>query len=94
MQLTRDMIPVVYHDFRACASLVRDAGAVESCRSKVFVKDLSLEEIRNLKLEHVSVMKSEESSKVEVDFGGKLEPRDDVEVSEDAKPFPTLEKVI
>ena len=74
VQLTRDLVPVVYHDFTVCTTLAKVGQLVEKARLhslslcplqrgfnsgelyQVFVKDLSLQQLHHLKLDHSSVL--------------------------------------
>jgi hypothetical protein len=55
VQLTRDLVPVVYHDFTVCTTLAK-RGFNSGELYQVFVKDLSLQQLHHLKLDHSSVL--------------------------------------
>ena len=78
VQLTQDLVPVIYHDFHTCVFAERAAGG-PSVPHKVFLKDLSLKDLRRLKLEHVKACKGGVKGKCP---GGELD-----------RAFPTLEEV-
>ena len=81
VQLTRDHVPVVYHNFRTCISVVKGNSRTFL---KAFVKDLSLQEIRDFELRHTKEVQCQPSNGCE-EMG--------VEERGEDTPFPTLEEV-
>ena len=55
VQLTKDHIPIVYHNFEVCTTLARE-GFFSGELYEMFVKDLTLHQLQSLKLDHSSVM--------------------------------------
>jgi len=76
VHLTSDHVPIVFHDFRTCLTLLRHDGSLH--HHKVLVKDLSLEQLRALRLKH---------RKAEYPYS------DDLVRDKERRPFPTLEEV-
>lgn len=77
VQLSRDFVPVIYHDFHACIALKRKKDQQHSDLLEIPIKDLTLEQLQALKVYH---RKEKGLSK----FSD--------EQFEDHQPFPTLEK--
>lgn len=50
VQLSKDMVPVIYHDFYVCLSLKRKKEVHELEMLEVPVKDLTLEHLQKLKV--------------------------------------------
>lgn len=50
IQLTKDLVPVVYHDDKVHVTVVKQDNSEE--RRDMFVKDLTLSELQQLKLYH------------------------------------------
>ena len=93
VQLTRDMVPIVYHDFRVCVR-----SSVSNQLIKVFVKDLTLTDIQDLKLEPVSELRLSHTMLPTINFQEitdhlvRCGPERD-ELPEEFRAFPTLKKV-
>jgi len=93
VQLTSDLVPIVYHNFSLCVQ-----SATSGKIFKVLIKDLSLADLRRLKVVHVSEVVGAKrglpltnfadisEALVEVDAAGS-------EVPVEEKIFPTLQEV-
>uniref|UniRef100_A0A2P2I1B8 Glycerophosphocholine phosphodiesterase GPCPD1-like n=1 Tax=Hirondellea gigas TaxID=1518452 RepID=A0A2P2I1B8_9CRUS len=79
VQLSRDFVPVIYHDFHACIALTRKKDQEHSDLLEIPIKDLTLQQLQALKVYH----KKEKG----------LNKFSDEEF-EDHQPFPTLEKAL
>ena len=55
VQLTKDNIPIVYHNFEVITTLARE-GFFSGELYEMLVKDLTLHQLQSLKLDHSSVM--------------------------------------
>lgn len=91
IQLTRDLIPVVYHEFRVYVKALASNKPI-----KVFIKDMSLSDLQDLKLEYVSDFSKEQVPTV--NFQNITEKLDKWGPGGDERPlelrtFPTLESV-
>lgn len=79
VQLSKDLVPVIYHDFRVYVSLRRKA-AVDTTSNDMLelpMSELTLEQLRNLKVFHTEEGKRREARFFDEDF-------------EEHQPFPTL----
>ncbi|KAK7019207.1 Glycerophosphocholine phosphodiesterase gpcpd1 [Halocaridina rubra] len=79
VQLSKDLIPVIYHDFHACIALKRKKEQDQTDLLEIPIKDLTLSQLQALKVYH----KTER---------GLSRFRD--EDFEDHQPFPTLQKAL
>lgn len=82
VQLSKDRIPVLYHDFHVCITMKKKRCLKEHDLLEIPVKDLTLDQLHMLKLFHVSV-KHQSSD-------GIIEHGDDEHGNQDSEPFPTL----
>ena len=55
VQLTKDLVPVVYHDFHVCTTLAK-TGFSRGELYEMHVKELTLHQLHSLRLEHTSVL--------------------------------------
>ncbi|XP_076675090.1 glycerophosphocholine phosphodiesterase GPCPD1 isoform X4 [Andrena cerasifolii] len=81
VQLSKDHIPVIYHDFYVSISLKRKKQIEAMDMLEIPVKDLTLEQLHLLKVYHVAE-------------GREKNPRFFDEDLEDHQPFPTLQTVL
>lgn len=81
VQLSKDLIPVIYHDFYVSISLKRKKQIEVMDMLEIPVKDLTLEQLHLLKVYHVAE-------------GREKNPRFFDEDLEDHQPFPTLQTVL
>ncbi|GFT96818.1 glycerophosphocholine phosphodiesterase GPCPD1 [Nephila pilipes] len=79
VQLSKDLVPVIYHDYYICISMKKKRSQNEHELLQLAVKDLTAQQLRMLKL-------SPADSEDKYDFH-----EDD---SEDNQPFPTLKHVL
>lgn len=82
VQLSRDLIPVIYHDFHV-AITYRKKKREELEFYQASVKDLKLSELQSMKLSHASRISDNDREDIH---------EDDVDPT-DLQPFPTLERV-
>jgi len=85
VQLSKDLVPVIYHDFYVCMSMKKKkqamaSGIDEHDLLQLPVKELTLSQLQSLKVYHVK--ECDRSSK----FG------DDADADERHQPFPTLQQ--
>ncbi|XP_066597768.1 glycerophosphocholine phosphodiesterase GPCPD1 isoform X2 [Prorops nasuta] len=81
VQLSKDLVPVIYHDFYVSISLKRKKQIEAMDMLEIPVKDLTLEQLHLLKVYHVAE-------------GREKNPRFFDEDLEDHQPFPTLQTVL
>ncbi|KAK2576031.1 hypothetical protein KPH14_007381 [Odynerus spinipes] len=81
VQLSKDHVPVVYHDFYVSISLKRKKQTEVMDTLEIPVKELTLEQLHLLKVYHVAE-------------GGENNPRFFDDDLEDHQPFPTLQSVL
>ncbi|XP_018314848.1 glycerophosphocholine phosphodiesterase GPCPD1 [Mycetomoellerius zeteki] len=81
VQLSKDLIPVIYHDFYVSISMKRKKQIEAMDMLEIPVKDLTLEQLHLLKVYHVAE-------------GREKNPRFFDEDLEDHQPFPTLQTVL
>lgn len=81
VQLSKDMIPVIYHDYYVCISMKRKKEVEFSEMLELPVKDLSLEHLQKLKVYHLVEGRNHEILFYDEDL-------------EEHQPFPTLEDVL
>ncbi|UYV70618.1 GPCPD1 [Cordylochernes scorpioides] len=79
VQLSKDLVPVIYHDYNICISMKKKRSQGEHELLEMAVRDLTAKQLQMLKL---SPAKSE---------GGHYFEEDD---AEDNQPFPTLQHVL
>ena len=106
VQLTKDNIPIVYHDDTVCTTLAREGLSWE--HHEMSVKDLTLHQLHSLKLDHTSVLEkipdvqgsSPVSDSTSESYNSPNQASWDSkrrasqrENSPENKPFPTLKKV-
>ena len=93
VQLTHDLVPVIYHNFTVCVQSAATRQLI-----KVFVKDLTLSDLRELKLIHVSTLGAAKHEVPTVDFQDISESLVKMEEKErekrlEERSFPTLQEV-
>ncbi|XP_047041752.1 glycerophosphocholine phosphodiesterase GPCPD1 isoform X1 [Helicoverpa zea] len=81
VQLSKDMVPVIYHDFYVCISMKRKREVEHTEMLEVPVKDLTLEHLQKLKVYHLVEGRNQET----LFFDDELEEH---------QPFPTLEETL
>ncbi|XP_067001505.2 glycerophosphocholine phosphodiesterase GPCPD1 [Anabrus simplex] len=81
VQLTKDLVPVLYHDFYVCIAMKRKKQLEEHDMLELPVKDLTLEQLQLLKVYHVQEGKNKN-------------PRFFDEELEEHQPFPTLKQAL
>lgn len=81
VQLSKDLIPVIYHDFYVSISMKRKKQIEAMDMLEIPVKDLTLEQLHLLKVYHIAE-------------GREKNPRFFDEDLEDHQPFPTLQTVL
>ncbi|XP_011868687.1 PREDICTED: glycerophosphocholine phosphodiesterase GPCPD1-like [Vollenhovia emeryi] len=81
VQLSKDLIPVIYHDFYVSISMKRKKQIEAMDMLEIPVKDLTLEQLHLLKVYHVAEAREKN-------------PRFFDEDLEDHQPFPTLQTVL
>lgn len=52
VQLSKDLVPVLYHDFHVCIAMKRKKQLAEHDMLELPVKDLTLEQLQHLKVLH------------------------------------------
>ncbi|CAG5021450.1 unnamed protein product [Parnassius apollo] len=81
VQLSKDMIPVIYHDFHVCISMKRKREVDFAEMLELPVKDLTLEHLQKLKVYHLVEGRNHEILFFDEDL-------------EEHQPFPTLEDTL
>lgn len=81
VQLSKDFIPVIYHDFHVCITY-RKKKRHDLQLFQISVKDLTLAELQSMKLSHTSSLTSEDNGDMH---------EDDIDPV-DSQPFPTLKR--
>ncbi|XP_059059331.1 glycerophosphocholine phosphodiesterase GPCPD1-like [Achroia grisella] len=81
VQLSKDMIPVIYHDYHVCISMKRKKEVEHTEMLELPVKDLTLEHLQKLKVYHLVEGRNHEILFFDEDL-------------EEHQPFPTLEDVL
>ncbi|EFA03495.2 glycerophosphocholine phosphodiesterase GPCPD1 [Tribolium castaneum] len=81
VQLSKDLVPIVYHDFHVCISMKKKKQLDETDMLELPVKELTLDQLQLLKVYHLSEGKTKN-------------PRFFDEDLEDHQPFPTLQHVL
>ncbi|XP_075992154.1 glycerophosphocholine phosphodiesterase GPCPD1-like isoform X2 [Anticarsia gemmatalis] len=81
VQLSKDMVPVIYHDFHVCISMKRKKEVEFAEMLELPVKDLTLEHLQKLKVYHLVEGRNHEILFFDEDL-------------EEHQPFPTLEHTL
>ncbi|RZC36940.1 glycerophosphocholine phosphodiesterase GPCPD1-like [Asbolus verrucosus] len=81
VQLSKDLVPIVYHDFHVCISMKKKKHLGENDMLELPVKELTLDQLHLLKVYHLSEAKTKN-------------PRFFDDHLEDHQPFPTLQHVL
>ncbi|XP_050306833.1 glycerophosphocholine phosphodiesterase GPCPD1 isoform X2 [Anthonomus grandis grandis] len=81
VQLSKDLVPIIYHDFHVCISMKKKRDIEDQDMLEIPLKELTLEQLKLLKVYHVTEGKSKN-------------PRFFDEDLEDHQPFPTLQQVL
>ncbi|XP_030753803.1 glycerophosphocholine phosphodiesterase GPCPD1 [Sitophilus oryzae] len=81
VQLSKDLVPIIYHDFHVCISMKKKKDLTEQDMLELPLKELTLEQLKLLKIYHVTEGKSKN-------------PRFFDEDLEEHQPFPTLHQVL
>ncbi|XP_031763765.1 glycerophosphocholine phosphodiesterase GPCPD1 isoform X2 [Galleria mellonella] len=81
VQLSKDMIPVIYHDYHVCISMKRKKEVEHTEMLELPVKDLTLEHLQKLKVYHLVEGRNHEILFFDEDL-------------EEHQPFPTLEDAL
>ncbi|XP_035683911.1 glycerophosphocholine phosphodiesterase GPCPD1-like [Branchiostoma floridae] len=83
VQLTKDKVPIVYHDYKTCISTKTKGVTGGSQLMEIAVMELTLEDVQSLKLDHKTAKKLPAEKEASIDD----------EEPPDLHPFPTLRKV-
>nr|XP_018898262.1 PREDICTED: glycerophosphocholine phosphodiesterase GPCPD1 [Bemisia tabaci] len=81
VQLSKDLVPVIYHDFHVCISMKRKKSGCETEMLQLAVKELSYDQLQMLKVYHLKENEKEEN-------------RFACDDAEEHQPFPTLKQVL
>uniref|UniRef100_V5GPA3 Glycerophosphocholine phosphodiesterase n=1 Tax=Anoplophora glabripennis TaxID=217634 RepID=V5GPA3_ANOGL len=81
VQLSKDMVPIIYHDFHVCIAMKKKKDLLDSDMLEIPVKELTLNQLRLLKVYHLSEGKTKN-------------PRFFDEDLDDHQPFPTLQQLL
>ncbi|XP_028127733.1 glycerophosphocholine phosphodiesterase GPCPD1 [Diabrotica virgifera virgifera] len=81
VQLSKDLVPIIYHDFHVCISMKRKKELAETDMLEIPLKELTLDQLRLLKVYHLT----EGKSKNQRFFDEELD---------DHQPFPTLQQCL
>ncbi|KAF7266282.1 hypothetical protein GWI33_020315 [Rhynchophorus ferrugineus] len=81
VQLSKDLIPIIYHDFHVCISMKKKKDLSEQDMLELPLKELTLEQLKLLKVYHLSEGKSKNQRFFDEDL-------------EEHQPFPTLQQVL
>ncbi|CAH1183717.1 unnamed protein product [Phaedon cochleariae] len=81
VQLSKDLLPIIYHDFHVCISMKKKKELVDNDMLEIPLKELTLDQLRLLKVYHLS----EGKSKNQRFFDEELD---------DHQPFPTLQQCL
>ncbi|KAJ8921091.1 hypothetical protein NQ315_015888 [Exocentrus adspersus] len=81
VQLSKDMVPIIYHDFHVCIAMKKKKDLLDNDMLEIPVKELTLDQLRMLKVYHLSEGKTKN-------------PRFFDEDLDDHQPFPTLEQLL
>ncbi|XP_071996610.1 glycerophosphocholine phosphodiesterase GPCPD1 isoform X2 [Engystomops pustulosus] len=80
VHLSKDLVPVIYHDLTCCISMKKKANAASVELFEIPVKELSYDQLQLLKLAHVAALKLQDHS----------DATDDECSVSDNQPFPSL----
>ncbi|XP_060517744.1 glycerophosphocholine phosphodiesterase GPCPD1-like [Cylas formicarius] len=81
VQLSKDLVPIIYHDFYVCISMKKKKDLIDQDMLELPVKELTLDQLKMLKLYHLTEGKSKNQRFFDEDL-------------EDHQPFPTLQQVL
>lgn len=81
VQLSKDLVPVIYHDFHVYVSLKKKKTLEENDMLELPMRELTLEQLKNLKVYHLAEGRSKEAKFFDEDL-------------EDHQPFPQLADVL
>jgi glycerophosphocholine phosphodiesterase GPCPD1 len=81
VQLSKDLVPIVYHDFHVCISMKKKKHLDENDMLELPVKELTLDQLQLLKVYHLSEGKTKNPRFFDDDL-------------EDHQPFPTLQHIL
>ncbi|XP_019761372.1 glycerophosphocholine phosphodiesterase GPCPD1-like isoform X2 [Dendroctonus ponderosae] len=81
VQLSKDLVPIIYHDFHVCISMKKKRDIEDQDMLEIPLKELTLEQLRLLKVYHLTEGKSKNQRFFDEDL-------------EDHQPFPTLQHVL
>ncbi|XP_023024329.2 glycerophosphocholine phosphodiesterase GPCPD1 [Leptinotarsa decemlineata] len=81
VQLSKDLVPIIYHDFHVCISMKKKKELCEMDMLEIPLKELTLDQLRLLKVYHLTEGKSKN-------------PRFFDEDLDDHQPFPTLQQCL
>ncbi|KAM9316799.1 glycerophosphocholine phosphodiesterase GPCPD1-like [Gastrophryne carolinensis] len=84
VQLSKDHMPVIYHDLTCCISMKKRADAASVELFEIPVKELSYGQLQLLKLAHVAALKLKDH----------YDPMDEECSVSDSQPFPSLQMVL
>ncbi|CAH0557778.1 unnamed protein product [Brassicogethes aeneus] len=78
VQLSKDLVPIIYHDFHVCIAMKKKKDLLDSDMLEIPLKELTLEQLRMLRVYHLTEAKTKNP---------KTFNEDDLE---EHQPFPTL----
>ncbi|CAH1991907.1 unnamed protein product [Acanthoscelides obtectus] len=81
VQLSKDLVPIIYHDFHVCISMKKKKELQDTDMLEIPLKELTLDQLRLLKVYHLSEAKSKNQRFFDEDM-------------EDHQPFPTLQQAL
>nr|CAH7743589.1 unnamed protein product [Callosobruchus chinensis] len=81
VQLSKDLVPIIYHDFHVCISMKKKKELQDMDMLEIPLKELTLDQLRLLKVYHLSEAKSKNQRFFDEDM-------------EDHQPFPTLQQAL
>lgn len=84
VQLSKDLVPVIYHDFFVCITMRKKRTAKEHDLLEIPVKDLTLAQLHMLKLYHVSAKNGEATNDIHMEE----------DENDESAPFPTLQRCL
>lgn len=80
VQLSKDLVPIIYHDFHVCISMKKKKDIVDQDMLEIPLKELTLEQLKMLKVYHLTEGKTKNPRFFDDDL-------------EDHQPFPTLQQL-
>uniref|UniRef100_T1J784 GP-PDE domain-containing protein n=1 Tax=Strigamia maritima TaxID=126957 RepID=T1J784_STRMM len=89
VQLSKDFVPVLYHDFHVCISMKKKRNQKDHDLLEIPLKDLTLNQLQMLKVFHVS-----EKNHLNNSLNGLKEHPEEEEEPDDVASFPTLERTL